>query len=279
VTEKLYVLGHPISHSRSPAMHTAALRAAGIEATYEALDVPPEALSLTCARLFREGARGFNVTLPHKVHVMKHLARIEPVARAIGAVNTVWRTNEGWAGTNTDAEGLVRAMREAGVEPRGMHVVVLGAGGAARAAVHGLRVAGARRVTIAARRAEAASRLAAEFGVEGVELERKRLEGVFQTAQLVVQATSATLGSQPGQELLSQLPLEALGRDAAVMDLVYEPLQTVLLAEASRLQLHTIDGLGMLVHQGAAAFERWWRISPDACVMRRAIDHGPRFGT
>src|SRR6185436_18645924 len=145
------VFGWPVAHSRSPAMHNAAFAALGLDAVYVPFAVPSNKLARAIEAASALDVAGINVTLPHKSAIMPLLARVEPVAQAIGAVNTVVRDGARLIGTNTDAEGLARALREAGVELTAARVVVLGAGGAARAAVVGLGQAGATRIDVAAR--------------------------------------------------------------------------------------------------------------------------------
>jgi shikimate dehydrogenase len=207
---------------------------------------------------------------------MALLDEVDPHARAIGAVNTVARAAGRWVGSNTDAPGLVRSLREAGVEPQGREVIVLGAGGAARAAVVGLCSAGAQRVSVCARRSEEAQRLASELGaicapasIRGGDLEAD-LAAALPSATLLIQATSATLGAA-GAQFAAQLGLQRMPRGAAVCDLVYKPRQTAVLDHAAACGLQCVDGLGMLLHQGALAFERWTGMPAPVDIMRRAL--------
>ena len=272
------VFGWPVAHSRSPAMHNAAFAALGLDAVYVPLAVPPERLAQAVDACAALGVSGFNVTLPHKTLIMPLLSSIEPVARAIGSVNTVLRDGERLIGTNTDAAGLAASLREAGLQLAGADVVVLGAGGAARAAVVGLAEAGAARVCVAARRLEQAEMLVREVAphVPAAALcpcdLGPGLPGALGTASLLIQATSATLGdTETARAFAATLPLEALPRSAAVCDLVYKPLQTALLARAQALGFSCVDGLGMLLHQGALALERWTGQPAPVEVMRAAL--------
>lgn len=275
-TRLLALLGHPVSHSRSPRIHGAALEALGIDATYLAFDVAPADLGAAVRGLRALGALGANVTVPHKEAVMAHLDEVEPDARAIGAVNTLIREGARWIGANTDAPGLVRALTEAGFDPAGAQVHVIGAGGAARAAVVGLARAGAARVTVAARRVERAENLVRSLALavplEGVPLDASPPRDV----DLLVQATSATMHAEAGEALARALALDALPAHATVIDLVYAPLETAVLRAARARGLRAVDGLGMLVHQAALAFERWMGIAPPLDAMRAAaLDRGP----
>jgi shikimate dehydrogenase len=270
------VMGWPVAHSRSPAMHNAALRAVRLPGVYVPIAVSPDRLARAVFAAHALGVSGFNLTLPHKAAIIPLLGEVEASARAIGAVNTVLRDGDRWIGANTDAAGLVRSLREAGVEPRGRTAVVLGAGGAARAAVVGLAEAGAVRITVAARSIANAHALVDELGphcaasVLCASDLAAGLERVLGDCTLLIQATSATLGSQ-GNAFAATLPLQAMPRGAAVCDLVYKPLETAVLARARGLGLCCVDGLGMLLHQGALAFERWTSVAPPIEVMRQAL--------
>ncbi len=279
MTDVYAIFGFPVSHSRSPAMHNAAFRALDLDAVYVPFAVHPAALPAAISGMRALGIVGANVTLPHKANVMALLDRVEPDARAIGAVNTIFREGDALCGTNTDATGLARALSEAGVELRGSCVVVLGAGGAARATVVGLARAGAKRITVCARRSEEADALksslagvASPCALTSTDLDGSSLARVFSAADLVIQATSATLAaSQAADTFARSLPLHALPAHAVVTDLVYKPLQTSVLRAAAERGLCTVDGLGMLLHQGALAFERWTAKTAPIPVMRAAL--------
>lgn len=273
------ILGWPIAHSRSPQMHAAAFAAANLDATYLKFPVRPKRLKEALAGVVALGIHGVNVTLPHKTDAIPLLNEVDPDALAIGAVNTIARDGDRLIGTNTDAPGLVRALLDAGVDCRGRRAVVLGAGGAARAAVVGLTNAGAAQVTVLARRAQRAEELVLAMR----SLERGEVistgnlgEGItqsFESADIVIQATSATLDDQPKALVFaSSLPLGSLPKHAVVMDLVYEPRDTAVLRAARALDLRTLDGLGMLLHQGAIAFQWWTGLEPPLEVMRRALE-------
>jgi shikimate dehydrogenase len=279
VTATFGIIGFPVAHSQSPAMHEAAFRALGIDAAYLRFEVEPSRLADALRGIVALGIDGVNVTLPHKERAAALVDDATDIARAIGAVNTIVREGERLVGDNTDAEGLVRALEEAGFDPKGREVVVLGAGGAARAAVMGLGHAGAARITVAARRAEGAARLAEELApaahaeLSGITLfDPSALRAAFASAALLVQATSATLDDGAlAAELVAALPLDALPADAWVTDLVYTPLDTAVLRAAHELSLHTVDGLGMLVHQGALAFRAFTGRDAPVDVMRSAL--------
>lgn len=276
-TALLGVLGWPIAHSRSPAIHTAAFEALGIDAAYLPFAVPPPALADAILGLRALGALGANVTLPHKERVMAHLDAVEPDARAIGAVNTIVREGERLIGANTDGAGLARSLEEAGVGLGGARVLIVGAGGAARASVAGLGAAGASTITLAARRFPRAERVVADLApvcadctLTAIDLADTAAMRAAADCDLFVQATSATLDPSAGVAFAASLPLGALPSSAAVVDLVYGPTAVQCAAEARGLR--TVDGLGMLVWQAALAFERWFGVEAPIDVMRRAAN-------
>jgi shikimate dehydrogenase len=280
MTDIYGILGYPIGHSRSPAMHNRAFAALGIDAMYVPFAVTPERLPQAIAAIRPLGLRGLNVTLPHKTAVMALLDRVEPDALAIGAVNTIYHDAGQLVGMNTDAPGLSRALGEAGVQLTAARVCVLGAGGAARASVVGLARAGAARIAVAARRSAEAERLIAELApaagqtkLSALALDAAALTRCFADTDLVVQASSATLDDAPGAaELAALLPFARLPEAAAVIDLVYRPRETLVLKAAKATGKRGIDGLGMLLHQGAIAFERWIGLPAPLEAMRQALE-------
>ncbi|MBI2514364.1 MAG: shikimate dehydrogenase [Opitutae bacterium] len=275
----LAVLGHPIAHSLSPRMHNAALQAmsardrAFARWRYFRFDVPPERLAEALPRLHAAGLHGLNLTVPHKVLAFDLVAEIDPTARAIGAVNTLRRTAAGWRGYNTDGYGLATALREElGVALPGAHVILLGAGGAARgAAVECLRQ-GCASLAIANRtRANLDALLDALRPLAGA-AELRGFDPAHPPADLpanavLVNATSA--GLKPGEP--PPIALRDLPAGLKVYDMVYNPPQTALLREAAALGLAHANGLSMLVHQGARALEIWTDTAVPADVMRAAI--------
>lgn len=261
--KRLAVIGHPISHSRSPTMQNAALRELGMadEWRYEAIDIAPEDL----AHRLREIARdpefiGLNVTIPHKEGALAAADTASEAARSIGAANTlVFGPDGSIHAENTDAPGLLAAI-EGSVA--GLRALVLGAGGAARAAVWALREAGAA-VTIWARRAEAAEGLAAEFGVAS-----RGGEEPFEFG-LVVNATAAGLGDGRALEHLP-LGIDDLREGLTLVDMVYGERETDLTAAARRAGCRVVDGIEILVRQGALSFEIWTSKPAPLEAMRRA---------
>jgi len=260
-------------------MHNAAFAALGLEWCYVPLPVatdPRTRIGEAVLGIRALGLRGTNVTVPHKQAVMPHLDRLTPAAQAIGAVNTIVVQPDGsLLGDNTDAPGFVADLRDHGVEAQGKRVLVLGAGGSARAVVYGLATAGATSITIANRTLDRATELAATLQMSVGDCPLRAcslpddLASIAEQSDLVVNCTS--LGMTPNIEGLpwqDDLPFQP---GQAVYDLVYNPRKTRLLAQAERDGATAIGGVGMLVWQGAIAFERWTGITPPVDVMRQAI--------
>lgn len=274
------ILGWPVEHSRSPAMQNAAFQASGLSASYVCFSVHPDDVADAVRGLKALGVRGANVTVPHKEAVIRWLDDVTPQARAIGAVNTIVREIDRLVGYNTDAPGLARALDEAGVQVDGARTAVIGAGGAARASAVGLAGSGARSILIAARRLEQAEQLRRDLTpvcgpceLIAAELTREAVAGYFRETTLLVQSTSATLAnSADAAGFAAELAIEALPRDATVVDLVYKPRETAVLARAKERGLKTVDGLGMLLHQGALAFELWTHLPAPLDVMRAELE-------
>lgn len=253
-------------------MHNAAFASLGLDWCYLALPVEPGRLGEALRGLLALGFAGANVTVPHKREVMAHLDLVGEAARAIGAVNTVIvREGQLW-GENTDWLGFLAALREAGFEPAGRRGLVLGAGGAARAVVYALASVGAE-VTVCNRSAERAEEMVRGLAgsVPGAALRVGAMESLGEAAQVADLLVNATpLGMWPETGVSPWPAALPLPSHLAVCDLVYNPLQTALLAQAQAVGAGAVDGLGMLVQQGAAAFEMWTGRRPPVEVMRRA---------
>ena len=254
------ILGHPVRHSLSPAMHNAAFQARAVNAVYLAFDVTNLGAAVTGMRAL--GISGLSVTIPHKENIVSLLDDVDPVARRIGAVNTVVNRNGRLEGANTDCVGSVRALEEV-TELRGRKVLVLGAGGSARAVVAGLVDRGAQ-VHVANRTPERAHQLGEALGAEWSGLD----EIGDVDASILVNTTSVGMEPEVGA---SPVASELLGRFEVVMDLVYAPLETRLLSSARKRGCRVVNGLRMLLHQAVAQYELWrWEAAP-VDVMERAL--------
>jgi shikimate dehydrogenase len=293
------LIGYPLGHSISPAFQQPALDALGIDARYDLWETPAERLPEVVAGLRGGQYLGANVTIPHKQAVLPFLDEVDSTARAIGAVNTIVRDGSRLLGFNTDVVGFARAVEDDGGIPlRGSRVTVMGAGGAARAAVAAALLAGAARVIVRARRTEQAAALVADFAKAGL--------GEAQVGDPLSPCPSPTRGEggpaplPPGGGgaggegtaiLVNATPLGTAHRtDSAtlpidpdllhpgllVCDLVYNPPETPLLLEARRRGAKTLNGLPMLVYQGAAALERWTERPAPVGLMRRKAEEALR---
>jgi shikimate dehydrogenase len=263
------VIGYPVAHSRSPMLHGHWLRALGLAGEYGLAEVRPEALGLFVAGMRAAGYVGANVTVPHKQAVARLVARCDAAAEAIGAVNTLWFEGEELVGGNTDAVGFVGNLddRAPGWDGGGGgRAVILGAGGAARAAVHGLLGRGFT-VDVVNRTGAAAEALARHFGPRVRAHDAETLPRLLAAADLLVNTTSlGMLGKAPLEIDLAPLP-----RAAVVHDVVYVPLETPLLAQARRRGHVVVDGLGMLLQQAKPGFARWFGVTPVVSAELRAL--------
>jgi shikimate dehydrogenase len=259
---RLGVLGWPVAHSRSPAMQNAALRAVGLRAwRYQLLPVPPELLGEAVGGLPGAGFRGANVTIPHKQAALALATEATVRARAIGAANTLtFAVPGGIQADNTDAPALIEALP---FPISGKTALVLGAGGSARAAIWALLDAGAAEVRIWNRTPERAKRVSAELGATHV--------GVARPADLLVNCT--TIGLEAGRCAFTELPLNAdsLSDYECLVDFVYSDTGTALVRAARARSIAVVDGLELLVGQGALSFEQFTSRSAPVDVMRAAV--------
>ena len=277
-THLIGLIGWPVGHSHSPAMHNAAAAALGIDWAYVPLPTRPEALVAGLAGLAALGFRGVNVTVPHKAAVLPYLDAVYPVAEAIGAANTLVVSDGKLIGFNTDWSGFLSDIESHGVALGGRDCLVLGAGGGARAVVYALLRAGGR-VSVLSRRPEQAGQLVAAVAeaLPGSPLWAGMLDEVVEAAGAAVEpviVNTTPLGMAGGTYAgLSPWPEGApLPGGAFVYDLVYNPSVTPLLRQAGDAGLRYANGLGMLVNQAAEAFELWTNRRPDRDVMRRAVE-------
>lgn len=274
MTRALGLLGYPLSHSFSPAIQQAALDHFNLPIQYHLWPAPAERLAAEVDKLRGGLYLGANVTVPHKQAVIALLDDLDSLAREIGAVNTIVKAGERLTGHNTDADGFMRSLKEmASFEAAGKFALVLGAGGAARAAVFSLAKERVASLAIANRTFERAVSLAEDArglvaGVDAVPLDGNAavLREASAGADLIVNATSMGMryGDAQGR---SPLPSNAIPADALVCDMVYTPADTPLLQEARKAGARTLGGLSMLVFQGAAAFELWTRKEAPIEVM------------
>lgn len=276
-TKVVGIIGHPISHTFSPLMHNAAFRALGLNYVYLPFEVRPDALEEAIHGIRALGMVGVNVTVPHKEACMAFLDEMTQQAQVLGAVNTIVLHEGLLVGYNTDGQGFLRFLKEDfSFNPKGKKAMVLGAGGAARAVVASLMEEESGEVVVANRSFHRATCLCMDM-VRAlpsypqpipVPLPSQLMAEHLDTCQLLINATSVGMR---GQEAL---PLEPalLHEGLVVVDLIYNPAQTMLLVEAQKRGLKCANGLGMLLYQGAVAFEKWTGQHPPIEVMRKALE-------
>ena len=277
MTRRAYLLGQPVAHSLSPALHNAAFTALGIDATYAALEVTLEDLPRVVEGLRATECYGANVTAPHKQAVMSLLDDVREEALALGAVNTIVNREGVLSGGNTDAEGLARWMRQSGIQPSGGSAVVLGAGGAARSAVWALAELGATSIVVLNRTVERAEALVTGLRprLRATDLMWGDLREAAEPApgpwQVIVNATSmGHHGSAPTVHPSWYSP------DSVAIELAYNPPETGFMVAARSAGARAENGLGMLLHQAALAFERWTGQVPPMDVLGEALKRTER---
>ncbi|MBD2184743.1 shikimate dehydrogenase [Planktothrix sp. FACHB-1355] len=280
-TKLLGVIGNPIEHSLSPVMHNAAIATLGVDYVYLPFPVKPEDLQVAIAGFAAIGTIGFNVTIPHKQAIIPLLSEVSPIARSVGAVNSVWRTDKGWSGTNTDVEGFLAPLLN--LSPSSQErdwsqttALVLGYGGAARAVVAGCAQLGVQQVKVIGRSPQKLndfldswlnSRLPVRLSVHNWQ----ELPNLLSEANLLVNTTPIGMYPRVEESPLSADEIAKLPKGAIVYDLIYTPNPTLFLKLAKQQGADAIDGLEMLVQQGAAALQIWLQQSVPVDVMRQSL--------
>ncbi len=278
-TQLLGVIGHPISHSLSPVMHNAVLSHLGLDYRYVAFPIAPENLTMAIAGLRVSGVKGLNVTIPYKQAVMPLLTAMTETAQQVGAVNTLWLGPKGWEGTNTDVEGFIAPLTALDQNWQRTRPVVLGSGGAARAVVVGLAQLGYPEIAVVGRNLE---KLAAfHQSWRGSTLKSQvvihpweNLPSLLPHTRLLINTTPIGMAPNADQYPVDEVLMGQMETTAIAYDLIYTPRPTQFLKLAQRQGLKTIDGLEMLVQQGAAALKIWLERDIPAEIMRQALlDH------
>jgi shikimate dehydrogenase len=262
------VIGHPIAHSRSPTLHGYWLRRYGINGHYVPMDVAPQNLRQVLEVLPKLGFVGINVTIPHKESVLKIADIVTDRAALIGAANTlIFRKDGRIHADNTDGAGFMANLRQnvPAWQPGSGPAAIFGAGGAARAVIAALIEVGVPEIRIANRTRPRAEALRADFGAKLKVFDWVQAPNMLEGAVTVVNTTSLGMAGKPD----FRVPLDALEQNALVTDLVYNPLETSLLLQAKSMGCTTVDGLGMLLHQAAPGFERWFGLRPDVDAATR----------
>lgn len=272
------IFGCPLAHTLSPVMQEAAFEKLGLKAFYLPFELEPRTFRKKMLSLRRLLLEGFNVTVPYKEEMALYLDGLTPEAKAIGAVNTVFRRGSRWLGANTDSTGFIQSLLRAGFHPQGRDVLVLGAGGSARAVVYGLGKAKAGTITLVNRRRDRALRMARRFGslfpqtrFQALPLAEADFQDLLKQADLVVNTTS--VGLKPGEKSL--IPDAAFPprsrRPIFFVDLIYRPSETAFLRRARERRHSTLNGVDMLVFQGAKSFEYWTGRKAPVSWMRRVL--------
>ncbi len=267
-TRVLGLFGYPVEHSLSPRMHNAALRHLGVDAVYVPFSVKPGDLERAMSGIRALGLAGVNLTIPHKVAALDLVDEVAPRARAAGAINTVVNSDGRLTGDNTDLDGIATALEEAGAAFAGKTVVIAGAGGAARAAASAAAFGGARQIVVLNRTPGRAVELAGELGdCATLAAPLSDLPSFLGVADILVNATP--IGLHEGDPPLAGL--ERLMPGSVVCDLAYRPGGTALISRARYLGLVAVDGLAVLVHQGARSLSLWTGLDAPVEVMRKAL--------
>jgi shikimate dehydrogenase len=272
--ELVACLGQPVAENPTGAMQEAAFRALGLNWRYLTVEVPPDRLREAIKGVRAFGMRGLNLTIPHKVAVMEYLDEIAPDAAVIGAVNTVRREGDRLIGENTDGKGFLRGVKsDAVLDPAGKRAVVLGAGGAARAIVTELALAGVSDLVVVNRSSERGEEMVGDLIAKTkAPLRFEAWRGTYQVpadADLLVNATS--IGLHPAADAMPPVDLSTARPDMLVSDAVFNPPETRLLAAARSRKLPVLDGLSMLVYQGVIGFKIWTGEDPPEQVMKDAL--------
>ncbi|WP_204137151.1 shikimate dehydrogenase [Halomicronema sp. CCY15110] len=275
-TQVLGIIGHPVEHSLSPPMQNAALAELSIDAVYVPFAVEPAALETAIAGLWSLGIQGFNVTIPHKQTVITTLTSVTDISQAVGAVNTVWRTDEGWAGTNTDVTGFIAPLQQSDRDWSQARVVVLGNGGAARAVVAGCITLGCPEIWLVGRSADKLQHFVHSWQDSPLQPSLRtclmtELDAVLPATTLLVNTTPVGMHPQVNATPVTLAQIALLPPDAIAYDLIYTPSPTQFLQLAAQRGLTTFDGTEMLVQQGAAALQIWTQQSPPISLMRQTL--------
>ncbi|MBP89778.1 MAG: shikimate dehydrogenase [Planctomycetaceae bacterium] len=265
-------MGQPVAGNPTQFMMERAFVAAGLDWRYLTLEVPPENLEAALGGLRAMGFKGGNFTIPHKVAVIPHLDELSEAAELMGAVNCINREDDNLIGENTDGKGFVQSLREV-TDPEGKKVVILGAGGAARAIAVELGLSKVAEIIVVNRSRERGEELV-DLLNDRVNVTSKlvQLTGdycVEEGADIVINATSIGLGDADARV---PLDYDSLTAEMVVADVIFNPPQTIFLTEAAARECKTLDGLGMLVNQGIIGFKIWTGVDPDANVMREALE-------
>ena len=273
-TKILCIIGNPIEHSMSVIMHNATIQKIGLDYRYVAFNVFPKDLSNAINGLKSLNIKGANVTIPHKISVMKYLDKIEPTAKMIGAINTIKNEDGKLIGRNTDGEGFLNSIKESGYNLKNKNIVLFGAGGAARACAFFLAKE-INKITIINRSNTAMNDLISnlnlnyDISIEGINLSKnEEIKNVIADSDMLVNTTPVGMYPNANESPVKQLWLHP---NLFVIDIIYSPIQTKLLLDASSIGCKVLSGVDMLINQGIIAFEWWTGFSPDKKLMKQVV--------
>ncbi|GEK58774.1 shikimate dehydrogenase [Marinococcus halophilus] len=270
----LGLIGHPLGHSLSPQMHNEQFRRLGLDGYYHLFDTPTEELQESVQALRQLGTAGFNITIPYKVSVMAYIDRVDSSAERIGAVNTVVRENEELVGYNTDGEGYLESLLAVRSleQIKNANILVIGAGGAARAVCYALSLRRPNNIILVNRTQEKAEQLKSHLeDIASIEVVPKE-EAESRNSEYDILINTTSIGMSPETDR-SPWPLKNVKTSALCSDLIYNPWETRWLKEARKAGLDTLNGSGMFVNQGALAFKYWTGQEPDRKAMHSLVEN------
>lgn len=270
-TKLLGVIGYPVEHSLSPLMHNAAIAHLNLDYVYLPLAIAPSDLSVAIEGFRAIGLAGFNITIPHKQAIIPLLSEISPVAQAVGAVNTVWRKSGGWYGTNTDVAGFIAPLQDDSRDWSQCIAVILGNGGAARAVVAGCMQLGLGEIHLVGRSAQKLAEFQSSWDSPLQIHTWEKLPELLPSASLLVNTTPIGMYPHVDESPVSPEAIAKLPPGAIAYDLIYTPNPTLFLQQAQAVGARAIDGLEMLIQQGAAALQMWLDRPVPVDIMRQSL--------
>jgi len=275
-TKLLGVIGDPVEHSLSPVMHNRAIASLGVDYVYLPLPIKPEDLAVAIAGFEAIGLVGFNITIPHKQAIMPLLSEVSDIAQGVGAVNTVYRTDSGWWGTNTDVAGFISPLQALNRDWSQTKVVVLGYGGAARAVVVGCAQLGCTKIHVIGRNPQKLSQFQQSWESTTLPVSInihlwQQLPELISQADLLVNTTPVGMYPDIDRSPVEEATIQRLSAKAIAYDLIYTPSTTKFLQQAQQQGAVTLNGLEMLVQQGAAALKIWLGQTPPVDIMRQSL--------
>lgn len=278
-TRLISIIGNPVKHSKSPYMHNKSFEKLKLDFAYMAFEIEEEKVAKSVEAMKTLDARGFNITMPYKEEVMKFLDVIDKEAEIIGSVNTVLNDNGKLIGYNTDGKGFVKSLEEKGIKFKDEKIVIIGSGGAARAIAIQLAFDSAREIVIANRTIENAQTISniineniPKTNARSIVLDGKLLKEELRDAKILINTTSIGMKKTQDKSIIEDI--DTLHKDLFVADIIYDPPKTKLLSQAEKIGCKTMNGLGMLVYQGAIAFKLWTGEDMPKSVVDNILGYG-----